>query len=430
MENHESSLSNRRRPTVTAPTISVHQLAEAIQAPQELAILDPRDHDTYHRGHIFWAASLRPQDALAQAHKLVPRRSTPIFVTDDGNGEGQELHDVLTQNGWTDISLLDGGTQAWAGKGYEVYSGVNVPSKLFGELVERRYQTPHVQAQQLNDWITEGKELLILDSRTEREFNRMNIPGGRSCPGGELVYRVFDLLKENITVVVNCAGRTRSILGTESLVRAGIPNPVVALENGTMGWELAGFKLENGSKAVAATPSDEARRKAAVAAQQTSDRFGIPRINETTLKSWQSDVARTLYLFDVRSPAEYEKGHRQYFRNAPGGQLIQATDEYVATRGARIVLADDDLTRATMTASWLLEMGGETYVHEAGLSDDHLEGGADEVPSHSPQVVLPYDPGDSHVAHQAMQDYLDWEVALLEQYDRDELANFTNGGWA
>ena len=132
----------------------------------------------------------------------------------------------------------------------------------------------------------------------------------------------------------------------------------------------------------------------------------------------------------MRSPAEYEKGHRQYFRNAPGGQLIQATDEYVATRGARIVLADDDLTRATMTASWLLEMGWETYVHEAGLSDDHLEVGADEVPSHSPQVVLPYDPGDSHVAHQAMQDYLDWEVALLEQYDRDELAIFTNGGWA
>ena len=128
----------------------------------------------------------------------------------------------------------------------------------------------------------------------------MNIPGGRSCPGGELVYRVFDLLKENITVVVNCAGRTRSILGTESLVRAGIPNPVVALENGTMGWELAGFKLQNGSKAVAAAPSDEARRKAAVAAKQTSDRFGITRINETTLKSWQSDVARTLYLFDVR----------------------------------------------------------------------------------------------------------------------------------
>lgn len=415
---------------MTLPKISVQQLAEAIQAPEELAVLDPRDHNAYHAGHIFWAASLRPENAESEAHKLVPRRSARIVVTDDGNGEGRELYGVLKQNGWTDISLLDGGTQAWIEKGYEVYSGVNVPSKLFGELVERHYQTPHVQAQQLSEWISQGRELLILDSRTQREFNRMNIPGGRSCPGGELVYRIFDLLKENTTVVVNCAGRTRSILGTASLIRAGIPNPVVALENGTMGWELAGLQLENGSTTVVGPPSESAQRKAAAAAQQITDRFGVTRVTESTLQSWQSDTLRTLYLFDVRSPSEYERGHRRHFRNAPGGQLIQATDEYVATRGARIVLTDNDLTRATVTASWLLEMGWEAYVYEAGLNEDPLEVGADEPPTHSPQVVLPYDPGDVHVAYQAMQDYLDWEVALVEQYDRDELVNFTDDSWA
>ena len=415
---------------MTLPKISVQQLAEAIQAPEELAVLDPRDHNAYHAGHIFWAASLRPENAESEAHKLVPRRSARIVVTDDGNGEGRELYGVLKQNGWTDISLLDGGTQAWIEKGYEVYSGVNVPSKLFGELVERHYQTPHVQAQQLSEWISQGRELLILDSRTQREFNRMNIPGGRSCPGGELVYRIFDLLKENTTVVVNCAGRTRSILGTASLIRAGIPNPVVALENGTMGWELAGLQLENGSTTVVGPPSESAQQKAAAAAQQITDRFGVTRVTESTLQSWQSDTLRTLYLFDVRSPSEYERGHRRHFRNAPGGQLIQATDEYVATRGARIVLTDTDLTRATVTASWLLEMGWEAYVYEAGLNEDPLEVGADEPPTHSPQVVLPYDPGDVHVAYQAMQDYLDWEVALVEQYDRDELVNFTDDSWA
>ena len=415
---------------MTLPKISVQQLAEAIQAPEELAVLDPRDHNAYHAGHIFWAASLRPENAESEAHKLVPRRSARIVLTDDGNGEGRELYGVLKQNGWTDIGLLDGGTQAWIEKGYEVYSGVNVPSKLFGELVERHYQTPHVQAQQLSEWISQGRELLILDSRTQREFNRMNIPGGRSCPGGELVYRIFDLLKENTTVVVNCAGRTRSILGTASLIRAGIPNPVVALENGTMGWELAGLQLENGSTTVVGPPSESAQQKAAAAAQQITDRFGVTRVTESTLQSWQSDTLRTLYLFDVRSPSEYERGHRRHFRNAPGGQLIQATDEYVATRGARIVLTDDDLTRATVTASWLLEMGWEAYVYEAGLNEDPLEVGADEPPTHSPQVVLPYDPGDVHVAYQAMQDYLDWEVALVEQYDRDELVNFTDDSWA
>jgi len=197
-----------------------------------------------------------------------------------------------------------------------------------------------------------------------------------------------------------------------------------------MGWELAGLQLENGSTTVVGPPSESAQQKAAAAAQQITDRFGVTRVTESTLQSWQSDTLRTLYLFDVRSPSEYERGHRRHFRNAPGGQLIQATDEYVATRGARIVLTDDDLTRATVTASWLLEMGWEAYVYEAGLNEDPLEVGADEPPTHSPQVVLPYDPGDVHVAYQAMQDYLDWEVALVEQYDRDELVNFTDDSWA
>ena len=66
-------------------------------------------------------------------------------------------------------------------------------------------------------------------------------------PGGELVYRIGDLAPDPKTlVVVNCAGRTRSIMGAESLRRAGIPNKVVALRNGTMGWELAGFRCDRG----------------------------------------------------------------------------------------------------------------------------------------------------------------------------------------
>ena len=123
---------------------------------------------------------------------------------------------------------------SWIKNGYEVYTGVNVPSKLFGELAERYYRTPHVKAATLSEWLATGRELLILDSRTTDEFERMSLPGGLSCPGGELIHRVFDLLEDDITVVVNCAGRTCSIIGAQSLIRAGIANPVVALENGTM----------------------------------------------------------------------------------------------------------------------------------------------------------------------------------------------------
>ena len=416
---------------MTTDSVSVSELATAINGTDELAIVDPRDHETYSQGHLLWAASLRLDDALVAAEVLLPRLSTPIVIAGEEEDEARALQSILNKNGWTNVTVLEGGIGSWIDAGHELYSGVNVPSKLFGELVERHYGTPHVKAEQLNEWILEGRPLVILDSRTEREFNRMSIPTGRSCPGGELVHRVFDLLEQDATVVVNCAGRTRSILGAESLVRAGIPNHVVALENGTMGWELADLTLDHGNDDVTPTPTITGRQQASAATQEVSKRFDVSQITSSTMNQWKSDDSRTLYQFDVRTPAEYKEGHRAGFRNAPGGQLIQATDEYAITRGSRIVLTDDDLTRATMAASWLIEMGWETHVINDELGDESsLEHGTSELTFSSPQVVLPYDPGDAHVARRAMQQYLDWEVALVDQYDRDTLARFTHKGWA
>ncbi len=416
---------------MTVDSVSVSELVTAIGDAEELAIVDPRDHETYSQGHLLWAASLRLDDALVAAEVLLPRRSTPLVIAGQEEEQSRTLQNTLRGNGWTDVRVLEGGIQSWTDAGHELYSGVNVPSKLFGELVERHYGTPHVKAEQLNKWIAEGHPLLILDSRTEREFNRMSIPTGRSCPGGELVYRVFDLLKQDATIVVNCAGRTRSILGAESLVRAGVPNQVVALENGTMGWELADLSLDHGSDDAAPAPTSTGQQQASASAQQVARRFDVNQIDSSTMNQWKSDDSRTLYQFDVRTPAEYEAGHLVGFRNAPGGQLVQATDEYAITRGSRIVLTDNDLTRATMTASWLIEMGWETHVLTDELGEGiSLEHGTNDLTFSSPQVTLPYDPGDAHVARQAMQQYLDWEVALVDQYDRDTLARFTSGGWA
>src|SRR5690606_29308444 len=111
-----------------------------------------------------------------------------------------------------------GGQQAWDDAGYPVYSGVFVPSKAFGEIVEDHYRTPHITATELAD-LKQKEDVLILDSRTEQEFNLMSIPGAVSCPGGELVAHALD---HPGLVVVNCAGRTRSIIGAQSLINAGL----------------------------------------------------------------------------------------------------------------------------------------------------------------------------------------------------------------
>jgi len=187
------------------------------------------------------------------------------------------------------------------------------------------------------------------------EYRVMNIPGALDCPGAELVYRAQQVAPHPETlVVVNCAGRTRSIIGAQSLINAGIPNKVVALKNGTMGWHLAGLELEHGQSRMASAPSGAALKKALEAAEKVAKRFGIRRIS---FPQFQSEKDRTTYLFDVRSPEEFAAGHLAGSISAPGGQLVQATDTYAAVHGARIALIDDDGVRATMTASWLLQMG-------------------------------------------------------------------------
>ena len=213
--------------------------------------------------------------------------------------------------------------------------------------------------------------MVVLDSRTHEEFVRMSIPSGVSVPGGELVYRIGDLAPDPKTlVVVNCAGRTRSILGAESLRRAGIPNNVVALRNGTMGWELAGLRCDRG-RTDAFPPGTP--RTAALALQRASsfaESSGVGVTGALDLARFEEDHDRTLYLLDVRDPAEFRAGHCPGSRNAPGGQLVQATDQWIAVRNARIVLLDDTGVRARMAAAWLRQMGHrDVFVVEGGLEE-------------------------------------------------------------
>jgi rhodanese-related sulfurtransferase len=254
-----------------------------------------------------------------------------------------------------------------------VFIDVNVPSKAFGELVESQRHTPSLPAQEVDRLIADKADVVVLDSRRFEEYRTMSIPTGTSVPGGELVLRLQDLApRPETTVIVNCAGRTRSIIGTQSLINAGIPNKVFALRNGTIGWTLAGLELDRGAGRRFPRLSEAAHTTAVARAQALAQRAGVRAVDRATVEAWQRQPQDfSLFLLDVRNPEEFEAGHLPGFRSAPGGQLVQATDEWVGVRHARLVLADDDGVRATLAASWLIQMGWrDVHVLQGGIASD------------------------------------------------------------
>jgi len=338
--------------------ISARRASELVAGSGELALLDVREQGVHYRGHPFFACSAPLSRLELIISDLVPRKSVPILLLDGGSeGLAEKALDRLQKLGYTDVAILEAGCAAWKEAGLELFSGVNVPSKAFGEFVEHHYGTPRITPGELKR-LQQLKQILVVDSRPFEEYHRMSIPGGIDVPGAELVYRIHDLAPSPDTlVVVNCAGRTRSIIGCQSLRNAGIPNPVVALKDGTMGWELAGFTCERNAARAAPPPSEDGRRKALAAAERVAKRFGVQFCNSQQISTWRKDGARTLYVLDVRTREEFERSHVAGSRHAPGGQLVQAADEYVGVRNARVVLVDPDLVRAIMTASWLIQMG-------------------------------------------------------------------------
>jgi len=337
----------------------------------ELALLDVREAGQFGESHLLFATPLPYSRLELDVGALVPRKSARVVLCDeDGAGAAALAARRLGALGYSDVSVLEGGNRAWAAAGYSLFKGVNVPSKLFGEMVEHDYGTPHVTVQELARMQEAGEDFVLLDGRPVAEHHKMTIPGSTCCPNAELPYRVASMVKNPKTrIVVNCAGRTRSILGAQTLINFGVPNPVYALENGTQGWYLADLKLEHGSTRRYPERIDAAVLPALQAsARKLAARFGVRTVAGREVEAWFGEPDRTTYLCDVRTPEEYAAGSLPGAVHAPGGQLIQATDQWVGVRNARIVVFDGgENVRAPVVASWLVQLGCQACVLEGGV---------------------------------------------------------------
>ncbi len=356
-----------QHPPAPVPGVSALTLRVWLNDGAEIALLDVREAGEFGEGHPFFAVPVPYSRLEADALRLVPRKSARVVLLDGGDGLAERAGARLATIGYTDLHVLDGGAPGWAAAGYVLFQGVNLPSKTFGELVEAAFGTPHISAAELRRRQEAGEPLALLDGRTVEEHGKMTIPGARPVPNGELALRWSAAVADDTTpIVVHCAGRTRSIIGAQILRNLGIPNPVLALENGTQGWALAGLPLERGSGRgvagpVRARPVD--RDRAAHAAAET----GVAALSEAEAQAWIDDASRTIYVLDVRTADEFAAGTLPGARHAPGGQLLQATDQTIGVRRSRLLLLDDEGIRAPVAAAWLWRLGYETATVEGGI---------------------------------------------------------------
>ncbi|QOZ50622.1 rhodanese-like domain-containing protein [Bradyrhizobium sp. CCBAU 53338] len=403
-------------------TVTPADIRRALLLGEEIALLDLRHEAAFATGHPLFAANMAAERIAIEAAVRLPRRDVPVVLFDDGEGLVGVGAERLAALGYGNVRALDGGLKAWRAAGYEVFEDVNSYSKAFGELVEARRHTPSLSADEVAKLIADKANIAILDVRRFDEYATMNIPGSVSVPGAELVLRAGQAAPDpDTTIIVNCAGRTRSIIGTQSLINAGVPNEVRALRNGTIGWTLARHTLDHGADTRGAIGSFE---NGPANARDVAYRAGVGHIGANEMAALVDETSRTLYRFDVRDAEEYTAGHLPGFRHYPGGQLVQETDMAAPVRGARIVLTDDKGVRADMTASWLAQMGWEVYVLEGGYAGTLDVGPPLVLPKPDPahRYRRPYEGTD--IAERAMQAYLDWEYGLVDQLRRDGTHGF------
>ncbi|MBO0753212.1 MAG: sulfurtransferase [Bradyrhizobiaceae bacterium] len=364
------------------PEIAPSTLKSWLSDGAEIALFDVREHGQYGCGHAFFAVPLPYSRFETGLPALAPNPAVRLVLCDGGDGVAARVAVRAATLGYRNVAVLAGGAPAWRQAGYTLYEGVNVPSKTFGEIVEQQRHTPRVTAQRVAAMQAAGEDFVIVDGRPFAEYTRMNIPGSVCCPNGELALRIADIAPDPATkIVVNCAGRTRSIIGAQTLIDIGVPNEVFALENGTQGWLLAGLALEHGAsrrypEETAPGDAEALRRRARRFAEANGAAFVAPGEAE----DWLADGTRTTFLFDVRTEGEFAGSGISGFAHAPGGQLIQATDQWVGVKGARIIVIDREEVRAPVVAGWLRQLGHDAFV---------LDGGTAAAAAHRFRRVIP-----------------------------------------
>lgn len=322
------------------------------------AFLDLREAGEVSEGHPFASVNVPFGRLEIDLPALVPSRDVPVVLFDAGDGVAERAAERMAEAGWRGLSIVAGGAPAWQAAGLPLIKGEHSFSKAFGEWVQHAFAVPEIGPDDLFHRMQAADPPLLIDGRPLAEHRNFTLPHAVNCPNAELGLRMPTEAAR--PVVVHCAGRTRSIIGAQTLRDFGLAGQIVALRDGTQGWELSGRQRELGADRSLPLPEGPDLDAARARARQMMARFGLPSARAAEVAAWAQDRGRATYFFDPRP--EGEGRTPPGFRRAPGTTLIQQVDRFIGIRGARVVLHDPLLVRAAFAALWLRRMGIEAHV--------------------------------------------------------------------
>ncbi len=332
------------------------------------ACIDVRERGEFARAQIAGTSPVNRGMLEIRLPVMVPDRRVPVVVCCNDGRRSALSAGTLASMGYTDVRILAGGIDEWQRQGLPVRSGWGVHGKEYGERVAHGGDVVHLDAVELARRRKAGEDVMVVDVRSREEYLRGHVPDTYHIPGGNLLVDAPRLpLKEDTTLVVSCAGRTRGILGAQLLHDNGFTN-VYALENGVMGWFLAGGNIATGTgkevpEAASAPRSTQIRQ----ATEALASRERIRRCSRDDFRA-ACESGETFYLLDVRLPEEYETGHIPRSISLPLGQMALAHENFLAVRAAPVFVVSDDDSRPVWAAALLRNLGfRDVSVLDGGL---------------------------------------------------------------
>jgi rhodanese-related sulfurtransferase len=108
-------------------------------------------------------------------------------------------------------------------------------------------QVPEVDASTLSKWVSETKDLVLIDVGTPGDFAEGHIPGSISLPLGASFEERSKNLSKGETYILICPTGRRSATATKLMMEQGFEK-VYNFKGGITDWLRKGFKVIRGNE--------------------------------------------------------------------------------------------------------------------------------------------------------------------------------------